>query len=149
MFDSLWPHEMWHTRLPCPSLSPRVCSNSYPLSHWCHPTISSSRTPFPPQSCPTSGSFSMSQPFTSGGKSIRASASVLEMNIQGWFSLGLTALILLQSKGLSWVFCSTTVQKHQFFGAQPSLWFNCHICTWILEKTVWLYGSLSAEWCTF
>ena len=136
MSGSFWPHGLQHTRLPCPSLSPRVCSNSYPLSQWRHPTNSSSLTPFPPQSSPTSGSFSMSRPLASGGKSIGASASVLPMNIQGWFSLGLTALISLQSKGLSRVFCSTTVQKHQFFGVQPSLWFNCHICTWILEKSL-------------
>ena len=133
MSDSSWPHEMQHTRLPCPSLSPRVCSNSYPLHQWCHPTISSSLTPFPPQSAPTSLSFPMSRPFTSGRKSIGASALVLPMNIQCWFSLRLT-VILLQSKGLSRVFFSTIVQKHQFFVGQPSLWFNCHICTWILEK---------------
>ena len=123
-----------HTRLPCPSLSPRVCSNSYPLSQWRHPTNSSSLTPFPPQSSPTSGSFSMSRPLASGGKSIGASASVLPMNIQGWFSLGLTALISLQSKGLSRVFSSTTVRKHRLFGAQPSLWSSSHICMWLWKK---------------
>ena len=100
--DFLWPHEMQHTRLPCPSLSPGICSNSCPLSQWCHPTISSSGTPTPPfSSCPQSfpalGSFPMSQLFTSGGQCIGASASVLPMNIQDWFPLGLTGLISLKS----------------------------------------------------
>ena len=82
------------------------------------------------------------------GQSIRASASVLPMNIQGWFPLGLTDLISLQCKGLSRVFSSTTIQKHQFFGAQPSLWSNSHIHTWLLEKpSLWLHGPLSAKWC--
>ena len=106
-------------RLPCPSLSPRACSNSCPLSRWCHPTISSSVVPFSSclQSFPASGSFQMSQ-FTSGGQSIGASssASVLPMNIQDWFPLGLTGLISLQSKGLSRVFSHTTVQNIQFMG---------------------------------
>ena len=141
------PHGLQHTRLPCPSLSPGVCSNSCPLSQWCHPTISSSATFFSscPQSFPAgsfpmsqglfrwgssqSGSFPMSQLFTSGGQSIGAwsSASVLPMNIQDWFPSGLTGWISLQSKGLSRVFSSTTVQRHQFFGTQPSLWSNSHI----------------------
>ena len=101
--DYLWPHELQHVRLPCPSLSPKVCSNSCPSSQWCHPTISSSVNPF---SCPqfflASESFPVSQLFTSNGQSIRASASapVLPMNIQGWFPLGLTSSILT-SKGLS------------------------------------------------
>jgi len=115
---------MHHAKLPCPSVSPRVCSNSYTLSWWCHPNSSSSVAPFSscPQSFPASGSFPMSQFFTSGGWSIGASASisVLLMDIQGWFPLGLTDLISLQSKGLSKVFSNTTVQKHQFFGTQPS-----------------------------
>ena len=115
-----------------------VCSNSWPLSGWCHSTISSSVIPFSscPQSFPALGSFPMSQLFTWGGQSIRASASasVLLMNIQDWFPLGWTGWISLQSKGLSRVFCNTTVQKHQLFGAQPSLWFNSHIHTWLLEK---------------
>ena len=136
--NSLRPHELQHARCPCPSLSPRVCSDSCLLSQWCHPAISSSATPFSscPQSCPASGSFPMSQLFTSGGQSIRASASasVLPMNIQGWFSLGLTGLISLQSKGLSRVFSSTTAQKHQFFSTQPSLWSSSHICRWLLGK---------------
>ena len=118
MSDSLWPHELQHARLPCPSLSPWVCSNGCPLSQWWHPTISSSVIPF--SSClqyfPASGSFPVSQFFTSGGQSIEASASasVLAMNIQCWFPLGLTGLISLQSKWLSRIFSSTTIQKHQF-----------------------------------
>ena len=121
----LQPHGLQHTRLPCPSPSPRVCSNSRPLSWGCRPTISSSVTLFSscPQFLPASGSFLMSQLFTSDGQNIRAlvSASVLTMNIQGWFPLGLTGLISLPSKGLSGVFSSTTVQRHQFVGAEPSL----------------------------
>ena len=105
------PHELWHTRLPCPSLSPRVCSNLHPLSQWYRPTISSFVAAFSscPQSFPASGSFAMSRLFASGGQSIGASAlaSVLPVNIQGWFPLGLTRLIL-QSKGLTRVFSSTT-----------------------------------------
>ena len=131
MSNSLQPHEQQHTRLPCPSLSPRVCSNSCPLSWWCHPTISSSVITFSscPQSFPTSGSFPMSWLFASGGHSIgaSASASVLPLNIQSWFPLGLTGLISLQSKGLSNIFYRTTIRKHQFFGAQPSLWSSSHI----------------------
>ena len=121
-----------------PSLSPRVCSNSGPLSWWYHPTISSSVAPFSfwPQSFPASGSFPVSQLFTSGGQSIGASTSVLPMNIQGWFPLGLTGLISLQSKGLSRVFFSTAVQKHQFFSTQTSLQSNFHIYTWLLKKTI-------------
>ena len=113
-----------HSRLPCPSLSPEVCSNSGPLSWWCHPTISSSVIPFSSclQSFPASGSFPMNWLFASGGQRIRASASVLPMNIQDWFPSGLTSLILL-SKGFWRVFSSTTVWKHQFFGTQPSLHF--------------------------
>ena len=152
MSDSLWPHGLQHARLPCPSLSPRICSYSCPSSRWWHPTISSSVGPFSscPQFFPVSGSFPMSWFFTSGAQSIGASTStsVLPMNIQGWFSLGLTGLISLLSKGLSRVFSSTTVRKHQFFSAQPSLWSNSHICTWLLEKpSLWLYGHLSTKWC--
>ena len=122
MSDSLGPHGQQHTRLPCSSVSPGVCSNSCALSQWCHPTISSSVAPFSscPQSFPVSGSFPMSQLFTSGGQRIGASASVFPMNIQGWFPLGLTGLISLQSKGLWRVFSSTIVQKHQFFNVQFS-----------------------------
>ena len=110
----------------------RVRSNSCPLSQRCYPTISSSVNPFASchQSLPASGSFPMSQLFASGGQRIGASAlaSVLAMNIQGWFPLGLTGWIFLLSKGLSRVFSSTTFWKHQFFGTQPFLWFNSHIC---------------------
>ena len=124
--NSLRPHEMQHARLPCSSPSPSAYSNSCPLSQWCHPRISSSVVPFSscPWSFPASGSFVMNQLFASGGQSIGASASVFAMNIEGWFPLGLTGWISLQSKGLSRIFSSTTVQKHQFFGAQPSVW-NC------------------------
>ena len=106
------------------------------LSRWWHPIISSSVVPFSscPQSFPASGSFQMSQLFASGGQSIGALAPVLLMSFQGWFLLGLTGLIPLQSKGLSRVLSSTTVQKHQFFSAPPSLWSYFHICTWLLEK---------------
>ena len=126
MSNSLQPHGLQPARLPCPSLSLRVCSDSCSLS-WCyHPTISSSVALFPsyPQSFPASGSFLISWFFTSGGQSIGAFASalVLPMNSQGWFPLGLTGLISLLSKGLSTVFSSTTIWKHQFFNAQPSLW---------------------------
>ena len=134
---TLQPLGLKHTCFPFPSVSPRVCSNSCPLSRWCHSTISSSVAPFScPQSYPASRSFLMSQLFTSGGQSIEASASasVLPMIIQGWFPLGLTGLISLQFKGPSRVFSSTTVQKHQFFGAQPFIWSNSHIYTWLLEK---------------
>ena len=126
MSDSLWPHGLQHTSLPCPSPSPRVCSNSRPLSQWCRPTISSSVVPlsFCLQSFPASGFLPMSRLFTSGGQSIRSSVSVLPMNIQGWFPLRLTGWISLQSKGLSRVFSNTTIWKHQFFGAQSSLWSN-------------------------
>ena len=135
MSDSLWPYGLQHTRLPCPSLSPRVCSNSCSLSRWCHPTISSSVTHFScHQSFPASGSFPVSWLFASGSQSNGASASVLTMNIQGWFPSGLTGMISLLSKGLSRVFSITTVWKHQFFSAQPSLLSNSHIYTWLLEK---------------
>ena len=136
--SSLQPRWLQHTRLPSPSLSPGVCSNSCPLNMWCHPTIALLVVPFSSslQSFPDSGSFPMSGLFASGGQSIgaSASASVLPMNIQGWFPLELTGLMSLQSKGLSRVFSNITVQKHQFFSAQPSLWFNSSICTWLLEK---------------
>ena len=113
--DSLRPHELQHTRPPCPSPTPGVHPNPCPLSQWCHPTISFSVVPFSscPQSFPASGSFQMSQLFASGGLSIgvSASASVLPMNIQDWSPLGWTGWISLQSKGLSRVFSNTTVQK--------------------------------------
>ena len=136
--NSLWPDGLQHTRLPCPSPTPGAYSNSCPSSRWCHPTISSSVGPFSShlQSFPASGSFPMSQFFTLDGQSIGVSTSpsILPMNIQDWFPLGRTGWISLQSKGLSRVFSNTTVTKHQFFGAQPSLWSNSHIHTWLLEK---------------
>ena len=122
MSNSFQSHGLQHTRLPCPSPTPGAYSNLWPSSQWCHPTISSSVDPLSShlQSFPASGSFPMSQFFTSGGQSIgvSASASVLPMNIQEWFPLGLTGWISLQSKGLSRVFSNTIVQKHQFFGTQ-------------------------------
>ena len=125
MSISLWPHGLQHARLPCLSLLHGVCSDSCPLSWWCYLTISSSATffSFCFQSFPASGSFPMSQLFTSGGQSIgtSASASVLPMNIQHWFPLGLTGLISLQSKGLWRVFSGTTIRKHQFFSIHPFL----------------------------
>ena len=123
--DSLQPPRLQHARPPCPSTTPGACSSSCPLSQWCHPTISPSIVPFSSclQSFPASGSFSMSRFFTSDSQSIgvSASASVLPMNIQDWFPLGLTGLISLPYKGLSRIFSNTTVQKHQFFSAQLSL----------------------------
>ena len=132
-------HGLQHTRPPCSSPTPRAFSNSSPLSQWCHPTISSSVVPFSSclQSFPASESFPVSRfSIISGGQSIgvSASASVLPMNNQDWFSLGLTGWISLQSNGLSRVFSNTTVQKHQFFSAQLSLESNSHIHTWLLEK---------------
>ena len=136
--DSLRPHKSQHTRPPCPSLSPRVHSNSCPSSEWCHPAISSSVVPFSscPQSLPASGSFPMSQLFAWGGQSTGLSAlvSFLPKNTQGWSPLGWTGWIFLQSKGLSRVFSNTTVQKHQFFSVQLSSQSNSHIHTWPLEK---------------
>ena len=125
---------------PSPSLSPGVCPNSCPFSQWCHPTILSSVTHFSscPQFFPASGSFPVTRLFASGGQSTGASAlvSVLPMQIQGWFPLGLTGFISLLSKGLSGVFSTTTVWKHQFFGTQPSLWSNSHICYMTTGKTI-------------
>ena len=122
--DSLQPHGLKHARLPCPSPTSWAYSNSWPSSRWCHPTISSSVVPFSscPQSFPASGSFPMSQFFTSSGQTIGISAwaSVLPMNIQNWFLLGWTGWISLLFKGLSRVLSNTTVQKHQFFGTQLS-----------------------------
>ena len=136
--NSLQPHGLQDTRLPCPSPNPRAYSNSCPLSWWYHPTISSSVIPFSShlQSFPASGSFQMRQFLTSDDQSIRAlaSTSVLPMSIQDWFPLGWNGWISLQSKGLSRVFSNTTVQKHQFFGAQLSLESNSHIHTWLLGK---------------
>jgi len=130
MSNSLWPHESQHARPPCPSPTPGVHSNSRPSSRWCHPAISSSVVPFSscPQSLPASESFPMSQLFTWGGQStgVSASTSVLPMNTQDWSPLEWTGWISLQSKGLSRVFSNTTVQKHQFFGAQLSSQSNSH-----------------------
>ena len=150
MCDSLWPHGLQHARFPCPPSTPRACSNSCPSCWWCHPTILSSVVPFSSclQSFPASGSFPMNQFFESGGQSIgvSVSASFLPMNIQDWFPLGLTGLISWQSKCLSRVFSNTTVQKHQFFSVQLSLWSNLHIHTWLLEKPwFWLNGPLFAK----
>ena len=136
--NSLRPHELQHTRSPCPSQSPGVYPDSCPSSRWCHPDISSSVVPFSscPQSLPASGSFPMSQLFAWGGQNIgvSASASVLPMNTQDRSPSEWTGWISLQSKGLSRVFSNTIVQKHQFFGAQLSLQSNSHIHTWPLEK---------------
>ena len=138
MCNSLWPHGLQHARPPCASPPPGAYSNSCPLSRGYHPTISSSVVPSSSylQSFPASGSFLMNRFFPSGSQSVGAStsASVLLMTIQDWFPLGLTGMISLQSKGLSRVFSNTTVQKHQFFGTQLSLWSNSHIHTWLLEK---------------
>ena len=135
---SVMSDSLQHTRPPCPSPTSRAYSNSCPLSRWCHSTISSTVISFSscPQSFPASGSFPVSQLFVSGGQSIgvSASTSVFPMNTQDWFPLGLTGLIFLQSKGLSRVFSNTTVQKHQFFGVQLSLYSNSHIHTWLLKK---------------
>ena len=149
MSDSLQPYGLQHSRFLCPTLSLRAGSNLCPLSWWCYLTISSKlpSSPF---------AFSLSQPqvspvsqlFTSGGQTIQVSASVLPMNIQGWFPLALIDLISLLSEGFSRVFSSTTVWKYQFFGAQPSLWSKSHIHTRLLEKPqLWLYGVLLAKWC--
>ena len=147
MSDSLQPHEPEPTRPPCPSPTPGVHPNPCPLSQWCHQTISSSLIPFSscPQSFPASGSFPMSQLFASGGQRIGASAStsVLPMNTQDWSPLRWTGWIFLQSKRFSRVFSNTTVQKHQFFGAQLSSQSNSHIHTWPQEKpSPWLDGPL-------
>ena len=137
--NSLWPHGLQHARPPCPSPTPGSCSNSCPSSQWCHSTISSSVVPFSSrlQCVPPSGSFQMSLFFPSSGQrtGVSASVSVLPMNIQDWFPLGLTGFKSSQFEGLSRVFFNTAVQKHQFFGTQPSLRSNSHIHTWLLEKT--------------
>ena len=135
--DSLRPHRLQHTRPPCPLLPPGVYSNSWPLSWWCHPTISSSVVPSHPSS-----NFPQHQGLFKWVSSsnqmarvlVSASTSVLLMNIQDWFPLRWTGWISLQSKGLSRVFSNTTVQKHQFLGAHPSSQSNSHIHTGLLEK---------------
>ena len=148
MSNSLWPRELKLTRLPRPSPSSRAWTNSSPSSWWCHPTISSSVVPFSSrlQSFPAPGSFLMSRPFASGNQSIgaSASASVLPMNNQDWFPLGLTGLISLQSIGLSRVFSNITAQNHQFFGPQPSLWSSSHsymITGKIIALTRWNFAG--------
>ena len=141
--NSLWPHESQHSRPPCPSPTPGAHSNSRPSSRWCYPAISSSVIPFSscPQSLPASRSFAMSQLFASGDQStgVSALASFLPKKSQGWSPLEGTGWISLQSKGLSRVFSNTTVQKHQFFGAQPLDYFSViqrnrpltHTVTWM------------------
>ena len=142
--DSLWPHGLQHTRPPCPSPTPGVYPNSCLLSSWCHPTISSSVVPFFSclQSFPASESFTMSWLFASDGQSIGASASisVLPMNTQDWSPLGWTGWISLQSKGLSRVFSSTTVQKHQFFSAEHGVGMH------FSKQSHWLYFFLDQTW---
>ena len=142
--DSLQPRGLQHARLPCPSLSPGACPSLCPSSQWCHPTISSSLAPFfsCPQSFPASGSYPMSRLFTSGGECIGTSASVLPMNVQSWFLSRLTGFIFLVPIGLSRVFSSTTIQKHQFSDAQPSLWFNAHLYMTFgktIALTIWIF----------
>ena len=136
--DSLWPHESQHARPPCPSPTPGVHSDSHPSSQWCHPAVSFSVVPFSscPQSFPASESFPMSHLFTWGGQStgVSALASCLPKKSQGWSPSEWTGWISVQSKGLSRVFSNTTVQKHQFFGTQPSSQSNSHIHTWPQEK---------------
>ena len=151
MSDSLQPHRLQHARLPCPSPSSRVCSNSIPSSWWSHPTILSSVVPLSSclQSFPATGSFPTSRLFPSGGQIIEtsASASVLPMDIQGWFPLGLIGLISLLSKGLS-----SLLQHHSSKASilQHSTFFMVQLshCTWLSEKPyLWLYGPLLAKWC--
>ena len=136
--DSLWPHELQHTRPPCPSPTPGVHPDSRPSSQWCHPAISSFVVLFSscPQSLSASESFPMSQLFAWCGQSTGVStlASFLPKKSQGWSLSEWTGWISLQSKGLSRVFSNTTVQKHQFFGTQPSSHSNSHIHTWPLER---------------
>ena len=136
--NSSRPHELQHTRPPCPSQTPSVYPNPCPSGRWWHPAIPSSVVSFSscPKSLPALGSFPMSQLFTWGGQTtgVSASTSLLPMNTQDWSPLGWTGWIFSQSKGLSRVFSNTTVQKHQFFGAQLSSPSNSHIHTWLLEK---------------
>ena len=146
--DSLSPHRLQHTRLPCPSPSPGTYSNSCPLSWWCHPTILSSCRPllFLPSILPSIWVFSNKWACRIRWPKYWNFSVSPSVNIQGWFPLGLTGLISLQSKGLSRVFSNTTVQKYQFFCAKPFLWSNSHIRTWLLEKPLlWLHQFLSAE----
>ena len=149
MSNSLHLHGLQHARLPCPSPSPGACSNSCALSRWGHSTILSSVVPFFSclQSFPASRFFLMGQLFTWCGQSIGASASVPPMNIKDWFPVRLTGLISFQSKGLSRVFSNTTVLKHQFFGAQLSLWSNSQefpmcVCVCVCFKEVMNFKDL-------
>ena len=141
--DSWRPHESQHARPPCPTPTPGVHSDSRPSSQWCHPAISSSVVPFSfcPQSLPASESFPMSHLLAWGGQStgVSALASFLPKKSQGLSPSECIGWISLQSKGLSRVLSSITVQKHQFCGAQPSLWSNFHIHTWLLKKKPWLW----------
>ena len=153
VYDSLGLRGLQHMRFPCPPLSPGVCSDPCPLSWWCYLTVPFSATPFSfcLHSFPASGSFPVSWLFPLSGQSKGAlvSASVLPMNLQGWFPLGLTGLISLQSRGLSRIF-SRTIWKHQFFSAQLSLWSNSHIRKNVRKKTyLWLYATLSAKCVAF
>ena len=152
MSNSLWSHGLQQVSLISPPLSPGVCSNSCPLSQWCHPTISSSAAPssFSFQSVPALETFLVSQLFTSGGQSIEASASasasatILLTNIQSWLLLGLTDLICLLSKGVSRVFSSIIIWKHQFFGTQLSWWSSSHMYCW--KTTTWLLENHSFDY---
>ena len=136
--DSLWPYGLQHARLPCASPSLRICSNLCPLNRWCHPNISSSVTQFSScsQSFPASGSFPVSQLFTSGSQviGVSASTSVLPKNFQSWFPFAWTDLVSLLSEELSRIFSSTTVWKHQTLGTQISLWSNSHIHALLLAQ---------------
>ena len=142
MSDSLRPHEPQHASPPCPSPAPGSPPKPMSIESVCHPTISSV-VPFScSQSFPASGSLPKSRLFASGGQNIGASASILPMNNQDWFPLELTGWISLQSKGLSRVFSSATVWKHQFFSTQPSLWFNSHVRTWLGKNHSFDYMDL-------
>jgi len=149
----VWLYGLKDARTPSPSPPPWACSNSHPLSQWCHPTISSSAIPFSSclQSFPASGSFLMSVTCIMWQKYWSfTSALILPMNIKDWFLLGLTGLFSLLSKGFSKVFSNTTVQKHHLFwfdaqDAQPSLWFNSSIHTWLLEKYSFEYMDLCQQ----
>ena len=136
--DSLWPHGLQHTRPPCPMSTPRIYSNLCPLSRWCHSTTSSSVVSFSscPQSLPATKSFPVSQLFAWGDQStgVSAIALFLPKKSQGWSPSEWTGWISLQSKEISRVFSNTTVQKHLFFGSQPSSQSNSHIHKWLLEK---------------
>ena len=142
--NSLQPQGLQHARHPCPSVSSRVCSNSYPLSQWCHPTISSSVVPFSSsQSFSASGSFPMSQLFASGGQGTwtSASASALPINIQGWFPLGLTGLTFLLSKGLSRVFSSIMVIIATLNRVLVFSYPEKHLFTILYNPTLWVRSS--------